>query len=91
MLTFWLLQHRTHSEHASTVSPSSAILQSIFLTSHTVLASMQRWCLPEGAFSTLDGAVASIEWVWYNQEDSERHKKQLHRAAKTVSCTGHAV
>ena len=59
---------------------STSILEGAFSTS-----------ILEGAFSTLDGAVASVEWVWYNQEDRERHNKQLHRAAKKVSCTGHAA
>ena len=49
------------------------------------------WCTSEGAFSALDGAVASVEWVWYGHEGHKRHKRQLHRQAKKVSCTGSAA
>lgn len=76
---------------AYAVKASCVVLQSIFLAEHKMLASMLWYCTSEGAFSALDGAVASVEWVWYGQECRKRHKKQLRRQVKKVSCTGFAA
>ena len=84
VLTPWLLQQHIQFVHALSKT-SSVAPQSIFLTRHTMLASMLRWCTSEAAFSALDGAVLCIEWLWYGKEDRTRHKEQLCRRAKKVS------
>ena len=87
----FLASATAHSFRASGVRSSSVVLQSLFLTRHTLLANMLQWCFSEGVFSALDGAVASVERLWHGKEDRERHKKQHHQKAKKVSCSGFAA
>lgn len=84
VLTPWLLQQHIQSVHALSKT-SSVAPQSIFLTRHTMLASLLRWCTSEVAFSALDGAVLCIEWLWYGKEGRAPHKEQLRRRAKKAS------